>query len=185
MFEQVTLLLSFVYVIALTHLLSSASELIQARNRVKFSALQAFWMVLAFSVLFLNWIQAWQLHAVPHWTMELVTLQFIGAVAQYFGCALVSMKVEAEGPVDMEAFYERERPAYCTAFLVLSLIAMVQNFLLSPLQVSVVADLMILPLLAMFLIAGFAKSRRLQWLAAGVVFIVTLAFAAIYMAVEF
>jgi hypothetical protein len=50
-FEHVTILLSFVYAVALTHLLSSATELLIAGKRVRFSGLYAVWV--------LNVLQPW------------------------------------------------------------------------------------------------------------------------------
>jgi len=44
-FEHVTALFSFVYALALTHLLARIAELIVARDRVKFSGLLALGMV--------------------------------------------------------------------------------------------------------------------------------------------
>jgi len=44
-FEHVTALLSFVYALALTHLLARIAELIVARERIKFSGLLALGMV--------------------------------------------------------------------------------------------------------------------------------------------
>ena len=43
-FPHVTILLSFVCAIALTHLLSTTTELVLARKRVRFSGLYAAWM---------------------------------------------------------------------------------------------------------------------------------------------
>jgi hypothetical protein len=63
-FEHVTLLLSFIYVIALTHLLSSTTGLILARDRVHFSPLLALWMILALGMLFNNWLAIWALRSV-------------------------------------------------------------------------------------------------------------------------
>ena len=54
--EQVTLLLSFIYVIALTHLLSSTTDLVIARDRVRFSPLLALWMFISFVALISNWL---------------------------------------------------------------------------------------------------------------------------------
>ena len=56
MFEHVTILLSFVYAIALTHLLSTTTELVLAGKRVRFSALYAAWMFNAILLLLNNWI---------------------------------------------------------------------------------------------------------------------------------
>ena len=40
MFQHVTVLVSFIFAIALTHVFSSASQLLLARDRVRFSALR-------------------------------------------------------------------------------------------------------------------------------------------------
>lgn len=48
-FEHVTTLFSFVYALALTHLLARIAELIVARDRVRFSGLLALGMVNAHS----------------------------------------------------------------------------------------------------------------------------------------
>src|SRR5207302_7729484 len=54
-FEHVTALLSFVYALALTHLLARVAELIVACERVKFSGLLALGMVNAVLLVFVNW----------------------------------------------------------------------------------------------------------------------------------
>jgi hypothetical protein len=43
MLEHTAALLSFVYALALTHPLSSVTDLVLARERVRFSGLQAMW----------------------------------------------------------------------------------------------------------------------------------------------
>ena len=45
MFQHITVLFSFVFAIALTHVLSCVSKLILARDRVRFSGLHALWML--------------------------------------------------------------------------------------------------------------------------------------------
>ena len=51
-FEHVTALLSFVYALALTHLLARIAELIVARDRVRFSGLLALGMA---NAILLEW----------------------------------------------------------------------------------------------------------------------------------
>jgi len=63
-FEHVTALFSFVYALALTHLLARVAELIVARDRVKFSGLLALGMINAILVVFANWLSLWDLHAI-------------------------------------------------------------------------------------------------------------------------
>src|SRR3954449_7585664 len=58
-FEHVTALFSFVYALALTHLLARVAELIVARDRVKFSGLLALGMANAVLLVFSNWLSIW------------------------------------------------------------------------------------------------------------------------------
>jgi hypothetical protein len=109
MFDQITILLSFVFALALAHLLSSATDLIQGRDRLKFSGLLILWMLNALIGLTVNWLSIWQLHIVKQWTVTDVLLQLTPAVLQYFTCSLVSMRNEAGTPLDMRKFYARER----------------------------------------------------------------------------
>lgn len=56
MFEQINLLLSFVFALAMTHLLSTGAELLLARSRVVFSGPHAIWIVNAVLMLLVNWL---------------------------------------------------------------------------------------------------------------------------------
>ena len=94
MFEHVTILLSFVFAIALTHLLSSTTELVTGRARVRFSGLLTLWMANALVGLLVNWLGLWGLTALKNWTVGDVLLQFVPAVLQYYTCSLVSIRPE-------------------------------------------------------------------------------------------
>ncbi len=91
-FEHVTALLSFVYALALTHLLARVAELIVARERVKFSGLLALGMVNAVLLVFVNWLALWDLRSVTNWDIASVAIQFLFAVSVYVVCALVGPK---------------------------------------------------------------------------------------------
>ena len=56
MFQHVTVLVSFIFAIALTHLFSSASQLILARERVRFSWLLSVSMLNAALGVIINWL---------------------------------------------------------------------------------------------------------------------------------
>ena len=128
MFEQITILLSFVFAIALTHLLSSTTGLILARDRVRFSGLLALWMLNALIGLVVNWLSIWQLHIVKQWTVADVLLQFAPALLQYFACSLVSIGAETSAAIDMPAFYARQRPAFTGAFAAMMVVNLLQNY---------------------------------------------------------
>jgi hypothetical protein len=125
-FQHITVLFSFVFAIALTHVLSCVSKLILARDQVRFSGLHALWMFNALVVLLINWISIWQLEAVKHWSVGEIMIQLGWAIPQYFTCSLISMPVGNEGVIDMDAFYERQRPVLFSAF------ALIMNLVSSP-----------------------------------------------------
>src|SRR5581483_9228360 len=58
-FDHVLVLLSFVFALALTHLLSRVGGLVVARKRVRFSPLLALAIVNAVAFVFENWLMLW------------------------------------------------------------------------------------------------------------------------------
>src|ERR1700730_1841073 len=107
MFEHVTILLSIIFALAMTHILASATELVWERDKVRFYGLHAVWMVNALLGLLIFWLTVWDLGTVKRWTGFEIALQFIPAIIQYFACSLLSMRREGDGIMDMKAFYER------------------------------------------------------------------------------
>ncbi len=172
MFDHVTLLLSFVFAIALTHLMASTTELLLNRGRVRFSWLHAVWMMNALVGLLVNWLSLWGLTILKHWTPVDVLLQFIPAMIQYFTCSLVSMRVEPQGEADMGAFFERQRPLIGGAFAAMMVTSMIQNYVYRDTTAGVgptawiTENLLVAPMLLAALIAGWAKPRWLQWIGA-------------------
>jgi hypothetical protein len=176
-FEHVTILLSFVYAVALTHLLSSVTELLMARKRVRVSGLYGAWLVNALLMLLVNWVALWGLVALKRWTVAEVSIQFLTAIVQYFTCSTFRI-VEArdDGPIDLPAIFEERRPLIFSFFLVLAFIASFVNWWdrnnmagLNP-DDWIAEDLAIVPMGIAVIIAGWARPRWLQWLAAALMF---------------
>ena len=172
MFQHITVLFSFVFAIALTHVLSCVSKLILARDRVSFSGLHALWMLNALIVLLINWISIWLLETVKHWSVGEIMVQLGWAIPQYFTCSLISMPVGNEEVIDMRAFYERQRPVIFSAFAAMYAMSMVANFADRNSFEGwkpgdwIGAELLVLPMLIAALVAGWANPRWLQWTAA-------------------
>ncbi len=185
MFEHITILLSFVFAIAITHLFTSATELIWARDRVRFSGLQALWMVNALLVLLINWLSLWQLNIVK-WDVAEIIVWFAMATAQYFTCSLISMRAKEEGVVDMAAFYERHRPVIFSAFLCMVGVALFQTYWdrnhsqgLSP--TAWIAQFGIGLVMALICaVAGWARPKWAQWPAGLAMLLLSLFFFGTY-----
>src|SRR5436189_6176897 len=107
-FEHVTALLSFVYALALTHLLARIAELVIARERVRFSGLLALGMVNADLSVFTNWLSLWDLRSITNGELASIGIQFLFAVSIYVICVLVGPKTPDEETNDHEDFCWRQ-----------------------------------------------------------------------------
>jgi len=186
MFEHVTILLSIIFALAMTHILASATELVWDRHKVRFYGLHAVWMTNALLGLLIYWLSIWELTAVKRWTGFEITFQFLPAIVQYFACSLLSMRREGDEIMDMKAFYEKQRPAIFTAFSLMMITSMIQTYAernnLAGLSPSdwIGAELPVLLMLVATVIAGWAKPLWLQWTAGLFIFGLEALFLATY-----
>ena len=173
-FEHVTALLSFVYALALTHLLARIAELIVARDRVKFSGLLALGMVNAVLLVFVNWLALWDLRSVTNWDIASVAIQFLFAVSVYVVCALVGPKAPDDGVIDLEDFFWRQRRYFYGAIIVCLVLALLANldFLKTPnTALFVKENLGTIAIMIPSTLGLISDNRVIQWMA-GVCFLV-------------
>ena len=173
MFQHVTVLVSFIFAIALTHVFSSASQLILARERVRFSWLLTISMLNATVGVLINWIGLWDLRTLKHWSPAEVLLQLGWVIPNYFSCSLVAMPCSETGSLDMPAFFERQRRVIFSATLALSVMAALatyvdrNNFEGWQPNEWISAEVVGLPLAVFAVLAGWGKPRWLQWVGVG------------------
>jgi heme exporter protein D len=173
LFEHVTILLSFVFALALTHLLSSTTELAIAGKRVRFSGLYTLWAINAAVLLVVNWMAIWGLTAVKRWTVSEVALQSLSAIMQYFTCSTFRVSPTGDDDrIDLPELYQQRRKLIFSAFLALAAIALFQNWWdrdnmqgMGP-NDWIAEDLTVLPMVVAVALAGWARQPLLQWLAA-------------------
>ena len=170
MFEQINVFMSFVFALAMTHILSTAARLVLARDRVIVSGPFVIWMLNALLLLLTNWLALGNFREVTHWTPASVMTLFVIALTLYSICASMAIKVHESGPVDMPAFFADNRLVIFGAWAVGRLSVMVANFVfrdLTPVGTAwMKADATILAGLAVIAVAAFAKPKWLQWTAA-------------------
>src|SRR5438034_10982081 len=97
MFQHVSVLVSFIFAIALTHVFSSASQLLLARDRVRYSALLTVSIVNAALGVIINWLGLWELQHIRHWSLAEFLLLLGCVVPDYLSILLVSMTHIVEG----------------------------------------------------------------------------------------
>ena len=173
MFQHVTVLISFIFAIALTHVFSSASQLILARERVHFSWLLSVSMLNATLGIIINWLSLWGLQNLKHWSLTEVLLQLGWVIPNYFSCSLVAMPLSESGSLDMPAYFERQRRVIFSATLALWAMFAIEtfadrcNFAGWKPNDWIGAEFFGLPLGICAVLAGWAKPRWLQWVGVG------------------
>jgi hypothetical protein len=126
-FDHIILLLSFVYALAIAHLLSTTALLIRQSERVRFSARAAFWMANALLIILANWIGFWDLRALPSWSVGTILFTFLIAFTNYLTAALACPQTEGQGELDLVGFFDRQRVKILAATLASCVTALVAN----------------------------------------------------------
>jgi hypothetical protein len=164
-FEHVIVLLSFVYALALTHLLSGVAYLIRAGRRVRFSWIQAGWMLNALIIIIANWIGFWDLRRLPSWGVGTIAFILAMAIANYLQAALVCPEVGHEGIVDLRDFHRRQGRRYIGAFVVSIAFALSANVVFGSeyrFGDLLEQNLAVIPMLLIAVLAMVFLGRRVQ-----------------------
>jgi len=111
-FDFVLLFFSFVYALALTHLLMASAQMIRHRRNVVFSLPQALWMLVALVLVISNWISLWDFHSLVRIPATVISLGFVFSILVYLACALVSPDLKHDGIVDLRKFHELQGKTY-------------------------------------------------------------------------
>ncbi|MGD2067149.1 MAG: hypothetical protein PVI57_00585 [Gemmatimonadota bacterium] len=109
LFEHLSVLISIVIGLGLTHILSNAHELVQARDRVRRHWLPMAWAVLVFVALVQWWWTSFTFRTRHDWTFFYFLFLLLRPVVFYLAAAFVLPRVEPDRPCDMRAYYFRTR----------------------------------------------------------------------------
>jgi len=126
-FDFILLLFSFVYAAAITHLLSTAGEIIIAAKRIRLSWFNAGWMLAALFFTCAWWIGLWDLHRRTTWDVGSIGFFFFIAAGIYLLARLVSPRVPEAGDLDLRRFHAEEGRKYLIAYAVLSWLTAATN----------------------------------------------------------
>ncbi len=177
-FDHVTTLLSFVYALALTHLLSRVGTLVLGRERVRFSGLQALATANAVVQVLLSWLYLWDVRTAKAMDLATIGVSFVYAITVYFICVAAAPEL-SEGTVDLEAFYWRNRRFYYGAYGLATAVALAA--VKAPDQpLSYQSELATLPFFAPCLLAFTVRARWAQWVAGGALFAISIGWLLIF-----
>lgn len=126
-YDFILVLFSFVYAAAVTHVLSTAGEIIIASKRVRLSWINAGWMCAALLFTCAWWIGLWDLHTVTIWSVGAVAFYFSVAAGIYLNVRLVSPRIPERGEIDLRAFHVDEGRKYLLSYTILSVLTIITN----------------------------------------------------------
>jgi hypothetical protein len=185
-FEFIILFLSFIYTLALTHLLFAWTRMIRHRRQLVLSWPHLLWMLAAFSNLGANWLSLWDLRGLRSLSIFTITAMFLLVIINYFVCALVSPDFEGGETYDMKHFHECEGPTYIVSFLALIIASILINiFAGAALNVTNWSDenALVITMLIPPIAALLVRREWMQLLAPLVLLVQCIAYSVIYYAV--
>jgi hypothetical protein len=161
-FEHVIVLLSFVYALAIAHLLLTVAGIVRGWNRVRFSWFHAYWMLNALIVLVVDWISFYDLRQIKGWSMPVIFMTIFIALIEYLQAALVCPEIPPEGPIDLAVFHNSQSRRYIAAFGLSAADALIANIVLGgafSISAWMMQNLAVLPLLLIATVAAIWRNR--------------------------
>ena len=128
-FDFVITFFSFIFSLALAHLLLAVGHMIRRRREIAIDWAHSSWMVAALGTLVANWLSLWDFHTFGALSLATIALGFIFCINQYLVCALVAPRVGGDDGLDMRAFHEQQGRTYIGALAFLFAFSITVNLL--------------------------------------------------------
>ena len=128
-FEFIILFLSFIYTLALTHLLFAWTRMVRHRRQLVLSWPHLLWMLVALTHLAVNWLSLWDFRGDGRLSLVTIVSGFVLVIINYALCALVSPDFEGGETYDMKRFHDCEGPTYICAMLALVVTSITVNLI--------------------------------------------------------
>jgi hypothetical protein len=121
-FEHVMSLISFVFALAIAHLLTCAIAIFRARARVLFSFTHAVWMVVSLLQVTVWWLAFWDFRLMKSWDVGYVAFTLAAGILVYVYTGLVCPEVPTEGMLDLESYHRAHGREYISVYLALGIV---------------------------------------------------------------
>lgn len=117
-FDFVMTLYSFVYALGVAQILATVGDMVRAGKRLRFSWLNAGWMLNVLLAIVAWWLSLWDLRTESSWPLPTVLVFFAVACLLYLLARLVSAPIGQEGVVDLRRYHQAEGRKYAALFAV-------------------------------------------------------------------
>jgi len=169
-FDFVITLYSFVYALAVAQILSTIGDMIRAGKRLRYSWVNAGWMLNVLLAIVAWWLSLWDLRTEQRWGMAIVLVFFAVACLLYVLARMVSAPISSEGTVDLQAYHREEGRKYAGLFAIECAITIATVFLYgSTSQNWVASNWATAPTLVASVAAALTSNRWVQCVAIAVI----------------
>ena len=111
-FGYVSVIMSVVIGLGLSHLLTGVVELFKARRRVRFYWVHLVWVVLIFVGHIFLWWTMWNLRLIRAWNFFSFLLILLAPVLLYVAAAFLVPKIDDEGSLDLRDYFYQNNSAF-------------------------------------------------------------------------
>lgn len=157
-FDYISVVLSVVIGLGLSHLLTGAVNLIQDRERVRFYWVHSVWVVLTFVGIVFLWWSIWRLRMLQNWNFVAFLLLLLEPVLMFVAAAFLIPR-PSDKRIDLREHYYKSRRGIFGAYALFAALLIVQNGLLNG-RLWITADAYLLFVLVMSVI-GVVTARPL------------------------
>lgn len=130
-FGYVSVIISVVIGLGLSHLLTGVAELFKTRRRVKFYWVHLVWVGLIFVGHIFLWWTMWNLRLVREWNFFSFLLLLLAPVLLYVAAAFLIPKVESDVSIDLREYFYENHSAFFIVSAAFTALMSAQNWLLS------------------------------------------------------
>ena len=164
-FEHVMSLISFVFALAIAHLLTCAIAIFRARARVRFSFTHAAWMIISLLQVTVWWLAFWDFRLMKRWDVGFVASTLVAGILVYVFAGLVCPKVPEHGTLDLREFHRTNGRQYIAVYLLLCLVGFLYGSVygyLYNIPEQTAQDAVIVPITLVALVAFIFQNRVVQ-----------------------
>ena len=115
-FDYLVTLFSFVFAMAVAHVLATAGDLVVASRRLTFSWVNAGWILTVLLAVIAWWLGIWDLRKQGTWPTNTIALFFCAVCGLYVLARIVCPRVPMEGQIDLREFHRCEGRKYMVGY---------------------------------------------------------------------
>lgn len=159
-FGYVSVIISVVIGLGLSHLLTGVVELFKARRRVRFYWVHLLWVTLTFVGHIFLWWTMWNLRAIRAWNFFSFLLLLLAPVLLYVAASFLVPKVDGESEVDLREYFYENRPAFFGVNAAFTALMGIQNWALTGRPSPPLVTLILAAWFVLLCVSAAVKSAR-------------------------